>query len=322
MVRTLVRHVRRLLSASILFDPPGLSGDDLGAIIELRRRAEDLKRRDSSGTPSESWDAHQRQLLECIQDLDCRFFLRWPVIQETMFPVLPPYVFAELMTLWKSGRWGDHWREVVEEDAWGAPVRLPFLLRTSANRIHHAYHLCRFEDESGLSVRNFGLVVEFGGGYGSMCRVVRKCGFRGRYVIFDLPLPSAIQVFYISRLLGGHCAPGLSGWENGDGTFCESNLAALAGKLDGDDPGFGKRLFMATWSLSEAPTAVRQEILPVMRACDAYLFAYQDKFDDVDNCAYFDGLRTELGDVKWHREEISHLRGHYYLFGARRGMAE
>ena len=41
------------------------------------------------------------------------------------------------------------------------------------------------------------VIVEFGGGYGSMCRLVRKLGFKGRYVIFDLRPILALQKYYL-----------------------------------------------------------------------------------------------------------------------------
>lgn len=41
---------------------------------------------------------------------------------------------------------------------------------TSANRVHQAYHLYRFEQTTGLRIDDFGQIVEVGGGYGAMCR--------------------------------------------------------------------------------------------------------------------------------------------------------
>src|SRR3712207_7978939 len=37
---------------------------------------------------------------------------------------------------------------------------------SSGNLLHHAYHVCRFEEATGLRAEQLELVVEFGGGYG------------------------------------------------------------------------------------------------------------------------------------------------------------
>jgi hypothetical protein len=44
-------------------------------------------------------------------------------------------------------------------------------------------------------------IIEFGGGFGSMCRLVHALGFRGQHIIFDLPPVWALQRYYL-RLHG------------------------------------------------------------------------------------------------------------------------
>ena len=66
--------------------------------------------------------------------------------------------------------------------------------------IHHAYHLAQFEEKTRTQVHEIDFVLEFGGGYGSMCRLFYNLGFRGRYVIFDLPSFSALQIYYLKTL--------------------------------------------------------------------------------------------------------------------------
>jgi hypothetical protein len=48
----------------------------------------------------------------------------------------------------------------------------------------------------GLDVRGFDFVIEFGGGYGSLCRLFFNQQFKGQYVLFDLPPFSALQHFF------------------------------------------------------------------------------------------------------------------------------
>ena len=96
--------------------------------------------------------------------------------------------------------WKQVWEEILEEDSAGDPKPYKGYRRSSGNRIHQAYHLARFQEETGLPVSRFPLIVEFGGGYGSLCRLVHKLGFKGQYIIFDLPEFVALQKFYLGSL--------------------------------------------------------------------------------------------------------------------------
>lgn len=41
------------------------------------------------------------------------------------------------------------------------------------------------------------IVLEFGGGYGSLCRGFHRCGFKGKYMIFYFPHFSTLQRFFL-----------------------------------------------------------------------------------------------------------------------------
>ncbi len=117
-----------------------------------------------------------------------------------MFPA--PYArFArvELHALRKSERW-DVWRRAIGEQAAGLPFPCLFYPLSSSNAIHHGYHLYRFETQTGVGIQEFGTIVEFGGGYGSLCRLAHRLGFRGKYIIFDLPEQCALQRYYLSSI--------------------------------------------------------------------------------------------------------------------------
>jgi hypothetical protein len=68
---------------------------------------------------------------------------------------------------------------------------------SSGTLIHHAYHLHRFETVTGRFLLELQEIIEFGGGYGSMARLLARLGYRGRYHIHDLPEFAALQRFYL-----------------------------------------------------------------------------------------------------------------------------
>jgi hypothetical protein len=73
----------------------------------------------------------------------------------------------------------------------------PPMFSTNAMAMEHALHLFRFHSRLGSYLHDADCIVEFGGGFGSMCRLIGALGFRGRYVIFDLPPVLALQRYYL-----------------------------------------------------------------------------------------------------------------------------
>jgi hypothetical protein len=232
---------------------------------------------------------------------DARGFLTWDVIRETMFP--PPYAAfarAELNFL-KRHEWGV-WRRVIRERVSGLPFPSVFYPLSSTNAIHHACHLCRFELETGAKLRQFETVVEFGGGYGSLCRIFHDFGFAGQYVIFDLPEQSALQRYYLNAL-------GIRD------VLTVSDVGLLASVVA--EPVRGRQLFVATWSLSESPLGLRAHVAEAVRGFDAFLIAYQSEFAGVDNTAFFGEWQGWFPDVSWMSFAIEHVPASTYLFGVR-----
>ena len=183
-------------------------------------------------------------------------------------------------------------------------------MESSANLIHHAYHVSRFEDVTGARVADFDTIVEFGGGYGSMARLAWQLGFRGEYVIYDLPEMSAVQRYCLTSMGIPVSAAGTV--HRGPGVSCATNADELARVL-------GDRvadLLLATWSLSETPVAFRERFLPLVRT-NHYFFGYEDRYRGVDNDAYFTDLRARERAFRWDHQPSPSERRVSYLVGTR-----
>ena len=147
-----------------------------------------------------------------------------------------------------------------------------------------------------------------------MCRLCHNLGFTGKYVIFDLPHFSALQQYFLRSI--GIAVHSVDAFRMADsGVCCISDLTQLESILP-DKKILDHSLFVATWSLSEAPFSLRNEILRVADRFTAFLIAYQDRFHEVDNVEYF-GKWTEKTNKKvdWHSWPIDHLPGNHYLVG-------
>lgn len=272
---------------------------------------------DSKSEAANRWAQFQESLRSLVLSRDPREFLSWDIVSRTMFLVFSPYAVKELAYLKRRKDWEARWKYALQETRVGRPA--PFLLypRTSANLIHDAYNLCAFGEATGLVPERFHNILEFGGGYGSMCRLLFNLGFDGRYVIYDLPPFSNLQSYYLNSV----GIPVLSK------KSLASNEKGVALVSTGEDlllsaEPFTKQesLFIAAWSISETSVDVRRRFLNQAAECDAFLIAYQRRFGEVDNCRFFDRWQEETSDsIEWRKKCIQHIPGgHHYLFGTRR----
>jgi hypothetical protein len=267
------------------------------------------------------WANFQETLRNRILTRDPREFLSWDVITRTMFVAFSSYAAKELAHLRRRADWSSRWCPAIRESKVGRPA--PFLLypRTSANLIHDAYTLCSFEEHTGVSLDEFHEVLEFGGGYGSMCRLFFNLGFRGRYIIYDLPLFSSLQAYFLKSL----AIP----VDVGDSISASEERVVLVSAESELLPHLRREhgrssLFIAAWSISETPLEVRRNFLPHVAAFDAFLIAFQSRFGEMDNGRFFDEWREETsGAIDWRRVPIPQIRGrHCYLFGTKRRTQE
>lgn len=253
---------------------------------------------------SSLWDLARRRVVEHVCREDPRGFLRWPEIRATMFVANSAYGQAELEALMAHAAWSQRWSPALSEDPSGCPIPSRLDKHTSDNLIHHAYHVLAIERQLG-DLQSYDEIVEFGGGYGSFARLVRRLGIAARYHIHDLPEFAALQRYYLASVALHRQDPALPR----DVTWGSSH-GALPTRI-------GSRLFVGLWSLSETPLHVREPWLDVLEQCDGIAIAFQGKFEDIDNRSWFGALQDRLA-FNWDCWEIPHMRGNFYLVGGRR----
>jgi hypothetical protein len=218
-------------------------------------------------------------------------FIRWPVIEGTMFVGDAPYMKEERDCIAGAGekeRWETGLRD---EGECGAKISKLFKeFRTTGNAVHQGYHLLQWERASGRKIGEVASVIEFGGGYGTMARICRQLGFKGTYAIYDLPEFSLLQEFYLSQV-------GIN-----DVRFFS------------DDKPISCELLIALWSISEVPPVDRMEFLRriEVRSC---LFAYAETWDGWRNKEWFRHVAKISEKMIWKEQKIKWLPGHRYMIG-------
>jgi len=261
-----------------------MTEDELKAAIEALPSMEPVE-------SAHTWAFWAWDLRQNILKNDPAEFLTWPSIVGTMFVGNAPYINFEFDCL-REGL-----LDAIVEPNFGKPVLYGETgYRTSGNLIHQAYHLYQWEQKTGRQVKDLRTIIEIGGGYGAMAMIIiRGLGFKGRYVIFDLPEFSLLQQYYLSNVgIGiGEVELETNIWE---GIDCD--------------------LLIGLYSLNEMPLKTRKTIID---ACPAksYLIAYGGGWGGVDNMSWATELMRQRGEL-WHNWNIPHLPNCWYLIGDRR----
>ena len=269
-----------------------------------------------------NWLSNDDRLCQRILTSDPVDFLKWDVIARTMVVGNADFVPDELAFLQALPDWKSRWEKALNESSVGSPDLFPGFPSSSGNLIHLAYHLANYEQKNGTKITDSGFVLEFGGGYGGMCRLVHALGFKGKYVIFDLPPLSALQRFFLKMnglpAVHDHRSPGVTA----ETVICSSDFGQLKEILSSRTD-LDSASFIATWSLSESPVALRRDLLPLVKQFRSFLIAYQGLFGEVDNAAFFRDWSGTMTGVDWHNWKIPHLpnqryKDNYYLMGKNR----
>jgi hypothetical protein len=273
-------------------------------IDELRAGCRALPVADTSrGTANEmDWATAMNRLRHLALHADPRAFLRWDVIVERMAVRHSPFTSIELAALQARPDWESRWRRAIRECEAGRPFRHAGWPESSEPLIQTAYTLARLETLAGRPVAEWDAVVEFGGGFGSLCRLTHQLGFRGRYVIFDLPPFTLLQRYFL-RSAGV--------LRDDDRITLTSDLTALE-RVVASLPADAWSMFVACWSLSETPFALRERIRPVVQRLGRYAIVYQERYGEMDNVDYF---TNHWLAGKRHTQRIVHRAGDHLLVG-------
>lgn len=237
--------------------------------------------------PDYTWRRHRLSLREHVAAGDLSNMLQWSTVVATMFVGTgAAFTPAELSRL------TDRYKNIIGEPRIGDPQLYDGW--TSGNLIHQAYHLMQWEQATGLQVERLGRIVEIGGGYGAMALLCWRLGFRGRYVIIDLPEVSLLQEYYLSQARVKNVewrADGL-GYEDAD-------------------------LLIALYSITEMEVGDRWEVMERINARHV-LMCHQPTFTpfkgQVDNVAWVNEVIENYGG-NWVRRDVDlpMLGGHQYV---------
>ncbi|MES2179032.1 MAG: putative sugar O-methyltransferase [Gemmatimonadota bacterium] len=282
---------------------PRLAEHERAKIANFKEKFRRLPVAPVTGVPPNAadWNSAMNRLRDLGASADPRAFQRWDVIEARMAHVNSPATADELAALKASADWASRWRPAIREVEIGRPHRYWQYRDSSEVLIQTVYHVMRLELLSGRRVEDWDVVVEFGGGFGGLCRVMHTLGFSGRYWILDLPPFTLLQQYYLAE----------AGIMTRDShrvvaTSELSDLEAFVATIPPD----AAAVFWATWSLSETPVALRERIKPLVARIGNYCLAYQGTYGDVNNTEYF---QHHWFGASPNVERIAHRANDYYM---------
>jgi len=240
-----------------------------------------------------TWPRHRYSFRNHVRNDSIEDFLNWSTVHAIMFVGDVHWVHDEVDALMQSPLTWPRWRHAIRETMFGHPRRLPWMAETSGNMIHQAYHLFQWEQITGKNVAKLDCIVEFGGGYGAMARIIRRLGFKGEYIIYDLPELAALQSYYLSNV-------GIT-----------TTIHTTDGNAFPEPP--EADLMISCYALGEVPTELRIAFLA--RPFKSYLIASQDAWDHKNLYVYFNDFMNEHPELKWKAWPNPMLKGHYYWVG-------
>lgn len=158
-----------------------------------------------------------------------------------------------------------------DEPSFGAPELVEYRpgLVCSGNSIQMLYHIAFWQSRTGKNIFDINSILEWGGGYGSLARIIKKINPNISYKIIDTEVFSSLQKWYL------------------DSTVLKHDIETFTiDEIDLDIIDY--ELFISTWALSEssidAITFVAQKLSVIN--CDHFLLAFQvnqEKFENAGN---------------------------------------
>jgi hypothetical protein len=241
---------------------------------------------------------------------DIRKFIRYDVVLNSLFVQNRLYLIKEYKFVIKNIK---NYKNIYE-DKIGFPI--PFFLnfKTSGNRIHHLYHILRFKFFlKKKKIKDFDIIFDWGGGYGSMCRLFYKLGFKGTYIIFDFDELHFLQYYYL-KTLGHKINLGNTIKLNHINLINDENVIKKFIKKNQKK----NNLFLSCWALSETEKKLRKRFEYVFKSFDYILLGFQEKYFGINNIKYFKN-KINIKNKKniLIEKNSNNFENHYYIFSKR-----
>lgn len=215
-------------------------------------------------------------------------FLRQPVIKYTVHPNCQSLAVEYFKEMSKDSFFAEVLLPKMYDSPVGTPFEFKLLPACSPLTVQHVYHLNVMREHLNVFVpeSEISQIVEIGGGYGNLCRLINNFGYAGKYTIVDFDPMLEIQKRYLEQ--------------NEITNVCFSTLDSMQRPTD-------TSLLVATFSVNEMPMEDRKVLEGHYSDFDYLFFAYNAVFDGINNVEYFNDLKMSLES----QFEITHVKDQF-----------
>jgi len=244
------------------------------------------------------WEGMRKGIQNHLKNENISNFQNWGEIQQTMIAHVANVEYEYLI----SSKYWNIWKENLRETILKPKSHVIFS-ESSENNLHHAYSLQRLMEETGHKLNEFDDIVEFGGGYGNVCRLFKVWGHHKKYYLYDIPELLEIQKYYLS--------------ENN----VNENIVYIQ-KHDVIDSVSGNSLFLGMWSISEVPISERAVLLENLKFfnCKNIFLAMGGVFNTENNLKWLNETiipKLESSNYTHNLIRIEHGRDMFYFIATK-----
>jgi hypothetical protein len=239
---------------------------------------------------SNHWSSVLSSLSRKMEYID--FFLQWPEIIDTMVFDDQNITAEEKNYISENSK--HNWRDILVYNGTGNGKRSNHFPQCMNNQLHQYFHLTKFENMRNVDIRDYDTIIEFGGGYGEMCRIAKSIKPSINYHIIDLPELHIIQDFYLKG--------------NNIKDYSQINAAELPDNT-------GKTIFLSFWAISEVPIELRHRVFEYLcRNKIDFFISYQSAYESYNNTDFFTNMK--LDGYKITKEQMTgNMLDNCYLLG-------
>jgi putative sugar O-methyltransferase len=255
-----------------------------------------------------TWDSFINKIYHSFLQDDKNSFLRFSIIQNTLHP--PAFNLSKKYYefLIKKKLFKEQLCKIAIESPVGNPIMDPNFKLSSPTLIQHTYHLYKLIVDYSVDFKKIDVIFEFGAGYGSFARLIKKMGYKKKYIIFDFPFMIALQKMYLKSVFATY---------NFNDNNILNDIFFYSGK-NFKNVNISKslnNLFVAAFSFSEIDLKFRKKVEGFIKNFKYIFITYQDNFDKIDNVKYFNNFTKNIKTHYWKNNECKIYKNHYYLFG-------
>lgn len=240
------------------------------------------------------WTDLRNRIRNHLANENISSFQSWIEIRNTMISGGYNVEYEYLINDKRWILWKDKLKETVLK-----PNSHVIYSESSTNNLHHAYSLQILMEETGVLLSEFGTVVEFGGGYGNVCRLFKIWGHNKSYYLYDIPELLKIQQYYLKE------------------NKIINNVHYIQ-DFDVVNTIEGNSLFIGMWSITESPIGEREEFLENLGfyKCNSIFLAFHEGDKSNDNLAWLKNTvipKLEIFGYNCKIIKINHLPANQYF---------